>query len=199
MRPVSGTLGDHRIAGAQIHAAVERPHPLRRKHADVDLVALDDVLVADRLLGRNLLGRHLPPQLALQDLHGLERMIDRLLADHQAEARQVAADHVVERAVAGMALDVLEQQGRRPLAADEVGDGRRLEVGIDLGGDALELSQRLDLLQPGVEIARVGAAGGRASLGFLELLIATARTDRDAHVHGSSPVFVLVVGARPLR
>jgi hypothetical protein len=64
-------------------------------------------------------------------------MIDRLLADHQAEARQIAADHVVERAMAGMALDVLEQQ-RRALAGagGEIGDGGSLEIGIDLGGDA---------------------------------------------------------------
>src|SRR5262249_57977611 len=77
------------------------------------------------------------PELLLPDLHRLERMLDRPLADHQAEAREIAADHVVERLVARMALDVLEQERGRLLAADEIGDGRGLEVGIDLGGDAL--------------------------------------------------------------
>ena len=101
-------LGDHRIAGAEIFSAVERPHALRRKLPDVDGVAGDDVLVADRARGRHFLRRHLAPELLLQDLHRLERMVDRRLADHQAEARQVAADHVVERLVAGVALDVLE-------------------------------------------------------------------------------------------
>ena len=52
------------------------------------------------LVGRHFLRRHLAAELLLQDLHRLERMIDRLFADHQAEARQVAADHVVERLVA---------------------------------------------------------------------------------------------------
>src|SRR5262249_6025180 len=103
-------LGHYRIAGAEIHAAVERPHSLLRKDADIDVVTLDDVLVADRLIGRNLLRRHFPTQLLLQDLHRLERMIHRLLADHQAEAREIASNHVVERAVSGMALDVLEQE-----------------------------------------------------------------------------------------
>ena len=59
-------LGDDRVAGAEILAAVERPHALRREHADVDLVALDDVLVADRALGRHLLRRHLAAELLLQ-------------------------------------------------------------------------------------------------------------------------------------
>jgi hypothetical protein len=45
-------------------------------------------------------------------------MIERLLADHQAEARQVAPDHIVERLVTGMALNILEQQCGRLLVAD---------------------------------------------------------------------------------
>ena len=81
------------------------------------------------LLGRHLDRRHLAAELLLQKLHRLERMIDRLLADHQAEARQVAADHVVERLVAGMALDVLEQQRRAFFQADQIGDVRGFEIG----------------------------------------------------------------------
>ncbi len=72
--------------------------------------------------------RHLAAELLLQKLHRLERMIDRLLADHQAEPRQVAADHVVERFVAGMALDVLEQQRRAFLQAHPIGDVRGFEI-----------------------------------------------------------------------
>src|SRR5262249_15934425 len=133
-------LGDHRIAGAEIESAVEWPHPLRRENADVDVVPIADVLVADRLLGRNLPRRHFSPELLLQDAHGLERMIDRLLADHEAEARQVAADHVEERTMAGMTLDVLEEERGTLLAADQIGDGRRFQIGIDLRGDAHELT-----------------------------------------------------------
>ena len=101
--------------------------------------------------------RDLAAELLLQDLHGLERMIDRLLTDHQAEPRQVAADHVVERLVAGVAFDVLEQQRGRFLRTDQIGDGGGFEIGIDLGGDALQFAERFDLLQPDVEIAGVGA------------------------------------------
>jgi len=92
-----------------------------------------------------------------------------------------------ERAVPGVALDVLEQQGGRLFAADQIGDGRGFEIRIDLRGDALELSERLDLFEPGIEIARVGATGHAAGLGFLKLPIAAVGADRDAHVHGRLP------------
>ena len=49
------------------------------------LSPFDDILVADRALGRHLDGLHLAPEFLLQELHGFQRMIDRLLADHQAE------------------------------------------------------------------------------------------------------------------
>src|SRR5262249_14164504 len=99
--------------------------------------------------------------------------------------RKIAADHVVKRLVAGMTLDVLEQERGRFAAADEVGDGRSFEIGIDFRGDALELAQCVDLFQPGVEIAGIGGAGpDRSRLRGLSVL---ARTDRDAHVHGAAP------------
>src|SRR5205823_13110169 len=63
-------------------------------------------------------------------------------SDHQTEAREVAADHVVKRAMAGMPLDILEQQCRALLAADKIGDGCRFQIGIDFGADALELANR---------------------------------------------------------
>ena len=66
-----GVLGDHGIGGAEIHAAVERPHPLRREHADVDFVAFDNVLVADGACGRHLDGSHLASEFLLQKLHRL--------------------------------------------------------------------------------------------------------------------------------
>src|SRR5262249_1113527 len=103
-------------------------------------------------------------------------------ADHQAEAREVAADHVVERLVAGMALDVLEQKRRRFLAADKIGDGRGFEIGIDFGGGALELAERLDLVEPEVEIASVGAAQTLRRARRRGRALA-ARADGDAHVH----------------
>src|SRR5262249_61068835 len=99
-------------AVAELWPAVERPHAFRRKHADVDGVAGDDILVTDRGRRRHLPGRHLATHLLLQDLHRLQRMLYRLLADHQAEARQVAADHVVERAGTGMSLDCLGPESR---------------------------------------------------------------------------------------
>ena len=166
---------------------------MRGKDADIDVVALDDVLVADRLIGRNLLRRHFPTQLLLQNLHRLERMIHRLLADHQAEAREVASNHVVERAVPGMTFDVLEQERGRLLAADEVSDRCRLEIGIDFRGDALELPERLDLFQPSVEIAGVGAASDRLGLGFLALWLGAGRAHRDAHVHGGLHLVLLPI------
>src|SRR5262249_5856171 len=58
------------------------------------------------------------------------------------------------------------------------------EIGIDFRRDALELTERLDLFQPSVEIARVGAARNRFGLGFLALWLALGRAHRDAHVHG---------------
>src|SRR5262249_45109967 len=57
------------------------------------------------------------------------------------------------------------------------------EVGIDFRGDALELAQGLDFLQPGVEIARIRGAGHGFWFGFAELLALAARADRDTHVH----------------
>jgi hypothetical protein len=44
------------------------------------------------------------------------------------------------------------------------------KIGIDFGGDALELTQHLDLLQPQIEVARVGTLrnlGCRRCLGRL--------------------------------
>ena len=74
------------------------------------------------------------------------------------------------------------------LAADQIGDRRGFEIGIDFGGDALELAQRLDLLQPGIEIARVGAADDLLGTRRLcRLSFVAGRADSDAHVHGSLP------------
>ena len=73
------------------------------------------------------------------------------------------------------------------LAADEIGDRRRFEIGVDLRGDALELAQRLDLLQPGIEIARVGAAHDLLDGRLCGLSFVAGRADSDAHVHGSLP------------
>src|SRR5262249_20758559 len=84
----------------------------------------------------------------------------------------------------GVTLDVLEQERGRLLAADKVSDRCRLEIGIHFRGDALELAERLDLFQPSIEIARVGAARDRFGLGFLALWLAAGRAHRDAHVHG---------------
>ena len=83
----------------------------------------------------------------------------------------------------GMALDVLEQQRRAFLAADQIGDGGGFEIGIDLGGDALELAHGVDLGQPFVEVA-----GVRASYDLIGLCSARYRLffrgDRYAHIHG---------------
>src|SRR5207244_3213887 len=110
-----------------------------------------------------------------------------LLADHETEARQVAADHVVEHTMTGMTLDILEQERGTAGAANEICDGRRFEIGIDLCADALELAERLDFLEPGIEIAAVGAARRRFALRALEPLIATGSANCDAHIHKTSP------------
>src|SRR5262249_12424014 len=103
--------------------------------------------------------------------------------------REIAADHVVERAVTWMTLDILEQERRAALAAHKIGDGRRLQIGIDLRRDALELAERLDLFQPGVEIAAVGTAR-RALDVRLAAGTASTCTDRDAHVHARPPCWL---------
>src|SRR6516164_1018265 len=97
---------------------------------------------------------------------------------------------MLERAVTSMTLDILEQERRAALAAHKIGDGRRLQIGIDLRGDALELAKRLDLFQPGVEIAAVGTA--RRALDVRRLAAGTASrcTDRDAHVHARPPCWL---------
>jgi hypothetical protein len=123
----------------------------------------------------------------LKDSHGRERMIHRLLPDHQTETGQVAADHVVKSTMAGMAFDVLEQQRRAALAAHQIGDGRRFEVGIDFGRDALELAERLDLFQPGIEVARIGTAGTLSAFGFRGLSFVPGRANPDVHVHVRLP------------
>src|SRR5207244_11942697 len=64
---------------------------------------------------------------------------------------------------------------------------RGFSIRIDLRGTALELAERLDLFEPGVEIARIGAAMEPASFGFLGALLAAIRVDRDAHIHGRLP------------
>ena len=166
---------------------------------------VEDVLVGDRAGLRHLLRRHLAPHLALQERHRLERMLDRLLADHQAEARQVAADHVVERAMAGMALDVLEQQRGRLLAADQVGDGGGLEIRVDLRRDALELAHLFDLVEPGVEIARVRRALARvgrirrrrAAVGLYRHIHVHRRPLARLRVHGAAMVDGQKVGRQP--
>ncbi len=65
-------------------------------------------------LGRNLdSASSCARELLLQELHRLEGMIDRLLSDHQGRGATGCSRSVVERLVAGMAFDVLEQQRRR--------------------------------------------------------------------------------------
>jgi hypothetical protein len=155
-----------------------------RELADVDRLMFENVLARHRLRGRHLDRLHLAAELLLQQLHRLERMIDRLLADHQAEPAEVAADHVVERLVAGMALDVLEQERRAFLEAHEIGDVRGFEVGAHFGGDALELAHRLGLLQPHVELT--GVAPGFV-LVFRRLDGCGVAASLDAHLHDATP------------
>src|SRR5215472_11247334 len=95
--------------------------------------------------------------------------------------------------MSGMALDVLEQERGRLLAADEIGDRCRFEIRIDFRGDALELTERLDLFQPSVEFAGVGAASNRFGLGFLALWLGAGRAHRDAHVHGRLHLVLLPI------
>lgn len=102
----------------------------------------------------------------LQLLHGGQRMFDGLFADHDAEAREIAADHVVEHAMAGMAFHVVEEQRGAFLAADEIGDRRRLHVGIDFGGNGLEFAERIDLLHPDIEVGMIVANAGLGVGGF---------------------------------
>ena len=85
--------------------------------------------------------------------------------------------------MAGMALDVLEQQRRAFLAADQIGDGRGFEIGIDLGGDALELAHGVDLGQPFVEVARVRAAHDLIRFRLTRRRRLLFRGDRYAHIH----------------
>ena len=84
-------------------------------------------------------------------------MIDRLLANHQAEPRQIAADHVVKHFVAGMAFDVLEQQCRAFCQTDQIGDVSRFKLGADFDFDALKLSHGLGFLEPRVELAGIAS------------------------------------------
>src|SRR5262249_1087489 len=93
----------------------------------------------------------------------------------------------VERAMSGMTLDVLEQKRGRLLAADEIRDRCRFEIGIDFRGDALEFTERLDLLQPSIEVARVGAASDPFGSWFRALWFAFGRATRDAHVQTRPP------------
>src|SRR5262249_47281458 len=119
-------------------------------------------------------------------------MIDRLLADHQAEPRQVAADHVVERFVAGVTFDVFEQQRRALFETHQVGDMRGFEIGADLGGDALELAPRLALSQPDVEIAGLAPVAGWLVFRLFDGLAVAA--DRYAHLHDAhSPLVSLLI------
>src|SRR6516225_5348864 len=114
-------------------------------------------------------------------------MIDRLLPDRETETRQVAADHVVEHTMAGMAFNIVEQQRGATPAANEICDGRGFEVGIHLCADALELAERLGFLEPGIEVAAVGAARRRFGIRGFEPLIAAGSADCDAHIHNTSP------------
>ena len=81
-----------------------------------------------------------------------------------------------------MALDILEQQRWRLFTSNEIGDRRSFEIGIDFRGDALEFAEQLDLLQPSIEIARVGSARSLLALGFCGLRLARGPYG-DAHVH----------------
>jgi len=125
-------------------------------------------------------------------------MLDGLRADHQAEARQVAADHVVERPVPRMALDVLEQQRGAFFQAHQIGERGRFEVRIDFGGDALQFPHRLDLRKPCLQAAAEVAACRRPGrIPGPPLLLAAARTDRHAHIHVHPSLirFALCAGA----
>ncbi len=81
-----------------------------------------------------------------------------------------------------MALDILEQQRWRLLTGNEIGDRRSFEIGIDFRGDALELAERFDLLQPSIEVARIRAARNLLAFGFRGVRFARG-SYADAHVH----------------
>ena len=89
--------------------------------------------------------------------------------------------------MAGMSLDVFEQQRRALLQADQIGDVGRFEIGAHFGGDALEFAHRLGLFQPDIKLAGVGTVARlRCSLGFVRHCPFLGR-DGDTHIHGHFP------------
>src|SRR5437870_5403060 len=86
-----------------------------------------------------------------------------------------------------MTLDVLEQERRRLLAADEIRDGRSFEIRVDFGGDAFKLAEHLDLFEPGIEVAGIFGGAARWSRLGGRGLIASVRVDGHAHVHVRLP------------
>ena len=175
MRPVSGHLVT--TASPVPDTSPSAATSAAPENSDVDGVALDDVLVADRLL-RHFLRRHLAPEL-LRDLHRLERMIDRLLPIIR-QKRKIAADHVVER-LGRMALDVLEQQAG-DFAADEVGDGGGPRSGSTSA--VMRLGSPRASTSPARRRGRSSWRRGRC-LASVWQLIAARRAHLDAHLHPS--------------
>src|SRR5436309_13463151 len=86
--------------------------------------------------------------------------------------------------MARMTFDILEKQSGSAPAPHEIGDRRGFEIGIHLRADALELAERLDLLEPGIEVAAIGATRRYLGSGVIESPIASCCFDRDAHIHG---------------
>ncbi len=146
---------------------IARPAALDRQQPEVDVVALEDDLLAralrDRL--RHGVGDRLELEQALHLLHDplrrlhvehvaeLGRRVVELL-DAESEAHAPLAAELVDQERILRPFRVLEQERRPARLDDAVDDLGDLEVGVDLGGDAPKLALALEERDPLAEISR---------------------------------------------
>ena len=124
-----------------------------------------------------------------------EATVQRL---HRGEPLWRAGERAVSFIIVahGLVKIVLPSTGSRDLVMGLYGPGESVgdSTVLDLRADALELAERLDLLQPGIEVARVGAASDSPRFGLRALLPTAGRAHRDAHFHTGLRRALLPIG-----
>ncbi len=159
-----GILGDAAAVGEEVAAAVE-PVPMgRRKLVEIDIRALEDVLL--HWSGGDDFGRHAAGEDGAADLDQLARMGVGRQPQHHRDAAVVVERRAEDLPAAArrrvVVLDVVEDErlaGAGSLRQPH--DGAELDVPVDLGVDFGELALRFERLDKAAQIAE----GDRLSFG----------------------------------
>src|SRR5262249_8446149 len=176
-------LGDAAAKGEEIAAAVEPVPMRRRKFIEIDVGALEDVLL--HRSASDDFRRDAAAEDGAPDLDQLARMGVGRQPEHHGDAAVIVERGAKDAAAAAcrrvVVLDVVEEERlprARPLRQPH--DGAELDVPIDLGVDFGELALRLERGDPAAQIAEGGGLAFNGHILGAGLQHATLYTTRAA-------------------